>query len=432
MAVIDLSRATHVRAGAFVFFSLAVFVTILITLAGGSDLWRRTTPYIVRFPLETGATGLEIGSDVRIGGRSVGSVARIDLAYDKPGRPPVGVDVTINVERSIPVFPDAVAFLERPLFGSASVINFPSLGGADADAETLEAGGLLRGEIAPPELLRNAGYGSAQSEQLRTIFDRLDEITKSAQAVARDFEQRIFPQFEQAAGDAAAITADARARSAGWFDNTDEILDEFVTISRETNAAVADARAFITEVRGIVDENRPAFNSTVANIERATERADALLARFNDETLNMLNDMLAEGRARVAEAGEIIDRASSLLREEEPEVRVAMANLRLASEELKLTMGEIRRSPWRLLYRPKTRELEYELLYDSARTYAGAVSDLRAASEALESVLASDRPSRPTDGEALETYIRRIGAAFERYRHAEETFLDTLLKQQAP
>ncbi len=432
MAVIDLSRATHVRAGAFVFASLVVFVVVLISLAGGSDLWRRTTAYVVRFPLETGATGLEIGSDVRVGGRNVGSVARIDLAYDQPGRPPVGVDVTINVERSIPVFPDAVAFLERPLFGSASVINFPSLGGTDDDADTLDAGGLIRGEIAPPELLRNAGYGSAQSEQLRSIFDRLDEITKSAEAIARDFEQRIFPQFEQAAGDAAAITADARARSAGWFDNTDEFFDEFVAISRETSAAVTDARAFIAEVRGVVDENRPAFNNTVANIERATERADALLTRFNDETLNMLNAMLTDGRAVVADAGDAVERASSLLREEEPEVRVTMANLRLASEELKLTMGEVRRSPWRLLYRPKTKELEYELLYDSARTYAGAVSDLRAASEALESVLASDRPARPAAGGAIETYIQRIGAAFERYRQAEETFLDTLLKQQAP
>lgn len=432
MAVIDLSRATHVRAGAFVFVSLVIFVVLLISLAGGSDLWRRTTGYVVRFPLETGAAGLEIGSDVRVGGRSVGAVARIDLAYDDAGRPPVGVDVSINVERSIPVFPDAVAFLERPLFGSASVINFPSLGGADATQKTLGAGGRIRGEIAPPELLRNAGYGSKQSEQLFSILDRFDKITKSAEALTNDFVERIFPQFEQAAGDVSALTADVRARSGGWFDNTDEILGEFVTISRETNAAVADARAFISDVRGVVDENRDSFNATVANIERATERADALLARVNDETLDLLNGMLEDGRARVADAGEIIDRASSLLREEEPEIRVAMANLRLASEELKLTMGEVRRSPWRLLYRPKTKELEYELLYDSARTYASAVSDLRAASEALESVLGSDGSRLATGGQPIENFIQRIAAAFERYRHAEETFLDTLLKQQAP
>ena len=431
MAAIDSQRGTHIRAGAFVFAALAIFIVVLITLAGGSSLWRRTSAYMIRFPLSMGATGLDEGSDVRVGGRSVGAVGRIDLAFDDPDRPPVGVDVTIRVERSIPVFTDAVGFLERPLFGSNSVINFPSLGGADG-AQRLAVGGRISGQIAPPEILRNAGYGPEQSEQLRGILDRLDSIASRADSVAREFEESIFPEFQRAADDIATITTDARDRSSTWFDRADEISAELMVISQQANDAVADARGFIGDVRGVLDENRDSFNRTIANVERASEQADALTARLNEQTLDLLNGMLEEGRARVVEAGDLLDNAAALLREEEPEVRTSLANLRLASEQMKLTMGEVRRSPWRLLYRPKTRELEYEMLYDSARTYAAAVSDLRAASESLESVIGSDGSRLASDGAPISEYLARIADAFEKYHAAEESFLDTLIQQQQP
>ncbi|RMH26633.1 MAG: hypothetical protein D6693_06795 [Planctomycetota bacterium] len=426
MPAIDTSRGSHIRAGAFVLAALGVFVVVLVTLAGGPNLWRRTSAYVVRFPLDQGAAGLDEGSDVRVGGRSVGVVGRIDLAFDAPDQPPAGVDVTIKVERSLPIYADAVAFLERPLFGTNSVINFPSLGG---DAARVAPGGTIPGRIAPPEILRNAGYGPEQSEQLRGILDRLESVATRADDLSHEFEESIFPVFQRSADDIAAVTADARARSTTWFDRADEISAEMMLLSQQAGEAVSDARAFIGDVRGVLDENRESFGRTIANVERASEQADALVARLNEQTLDLLDGMLEEGRASAARAGALVDDAAALFREEEPEVRTALANLRLATEQMKLTMGEVRRSPWRLLHRPKTRELEYELLYDSARTYASAVSDLRAASEALESVMGSDGSRLATQGAPLGEYLSRLADAFERYRAAESSFLDTLLRE---
>lgn len=431
MAMTDPHRKNHVRAGAFVFFALALFIVVLITIAGGSDLWRRTTRYVVRFPLEVGATGLAEGSDVRVGGRTVGAVGRIDLAYEDADRPPVGVDVTIRIERGIPVFDDAVAFLERPLFGASSVINFPSLGGA-ASTKRLDAGARIPGLVAPPELLRNAGYGPEQSKQLRGILNRMDSITIRADSVVKEFDDVLFPQLKTAINDAGSLLSDMRERSGPWFDRADAVTKNIESMSTEANAAVKDGRAFIGKIDGLLTEHEDSFSRTVANVESATESADTLLARINDQTVARLNDLLDEGRQRVKEAGDVIEQASSLLGEQAPEIRVSVANMRLASEQMKLMMGEIRRSPWRLLYRPKTHELEYELLYDSARTYASAVSDLRAASESLESVLGSDGSRLATDGEPLKAYVARITEAFDKYRTAEKTFLDTLLKQKSP
>lgn len=431
MAPIDQQRSSHIKAGAFVLVAIAIFVVVLITLAGGTDLLRRTTTYVVRFPIEIGAAGLAEGSDVRVGGRSVGSVSRIDLQFDDPNRPPVGVDVRISVERSIPLFNDAVAFLEKPIFGSNSIINFPSLGGLNG-ATALNEGDQIPGLIAPPELLRNAGYGPEQSEQLRSIMQRLDDLSGRAVAMMETVENEIIPGFRNATNDVQSITADARERSTVWFDRADVITQDLATLSTDAGAAVAEAREFIANINGVVEENRESFNRTVASVESAAQRADELVARLNEESVTLLNDMLAEGRLRLEEAGDVVERVDSLLAEQEPEIRKTLANLRLASDQMKLTMGEVRRSPWRLLYRPKTRELEYELLYDSARTYASAVSDLRAASESLESAVDTTSESSRVRPEAVESYLAEISQAFERYRQAEERFLTTLMAQQGP
>ncbi len=429
MAPIDQQRSGHIKAGVFVLVAIAIFVAALITLGGGSNLLRRTTPYVIQFPVEIGAPGLAEGSDVRVGGRSVGEVSRIALHSDDPSRPPTGVDVYIQIERSLPMFSDAVAYLEKPIFGSNSTINFPSLGGGEG-ATQLEKDSLIPGFVAPPDILRSAGYGPEQAEQLRGIMQRLDDMSQRAMAMVQTVETDIIPSFRSATEDARAISADARERSAQWFDRTDEITANLATLSSEANAAVADARQFIDNMNGVLEENRESFNRTVANIESATERADELVAKLNDESVTLLNDMLVEGRAQLNEAGEVVERVSSLMAEQEPEIRKTFANLRLASDQMKLTMGEVRRSPWRLLYRPKTRELEYELLYDSARTYANAVSDLRAASESLESLMGAGPSGAAKQSETIDGYLLEISEAFARYRDAEDRFLTTLMAQQ--
>jgi len=246
------------------------------------------------------------------------------------------------------------------------------------------------------------------------------------------FEEDIVPGFRAATTDVQAIASEARERSSVWFDRTDDVTRDLTRLSTEANAAVADARDFIANVNALVEDNRESFNHTVASVESVSKRADELVARLNEESVTLLNEMLAEGRRQMEEAGAVIDRVASLVAEEEPEIRKALANIRLASDQMKLTMGEVRRSPWRLLYRPKTRELEYELLYDSARTYASAVSDLRAASESLESIVGAEGASRTLRPDAVDSYLSEISQAFERYRQAEERFLTTLMAQQGP
>lgn len=431
MSTFKPERADHIKAGAFVVVAILIFAVLFIALAGGSRLWRRTTSYLVRFSLDSGATGLTDGSDVRVGGRSVGSVSRIDLAYDDPGRPPVGVDVRISIERSIPVYGDAVAFLERPLFGSSSVINFPSLGGSDG-AKRLDEHDSIPGLIAPPELLRNAGFGADQSEQLKGVLQRLDDLTVRILDLSDTFQKDIIPSVKVWSGDLQKLTADVRERSGIWFDRADTFTDNLTAISDEAHSGVEDARRLIGQLNDLVEKNSDHVNTTVAQFQSASGKANTLLDKLNDQSISLLNDLLTDGERRLDEAGDVVEQISTLVGEQKPEIRVTIGNLRQASEQLKMTMGEIRRSPWRLLHRPKAHEVEFQYLYDSARSYASAVSDLRAASESLESVLGSDGSRLATEGQTLTGYVDDISRAFDQYKKAEATFLDTLMAQGGP
>jgi hypothetical protein len=120
-----------------------------------------------------------------------------------------------------------------------------------------------------------------------------------------------------------------------------------------------------------------------------------------------------------------------MLKEHRPAIRTSMANFRLASDQLRATLQEVRRSPWRLLYRPEMRELEFELLYDSARAYAEAVGNLRGAAESLESVMAARDTRLAADGQTLDQLVQALEASRAVYQRCEKQFLELITTKQA-
>jgi hypothetical protein len=151
------------------------------------------------------------------------------------------------------------------------------------------------------------------------------------------------------------------------------------------------------------------------------------------DTKPTIDAMLVDARSAMESTRKAVERADALLAESSPSLRRTVANARLASDQLKFTLEEVRRSPWRLLYRPDTRELEFELLYDSARIYASAVSDLRDASAALEEASASANATGSTlSGRRAEDLNAELTRAFESYRAAERAFLDLIIERGAP
>ncbi len=418
------AKRNNTLAGLLVLFSVSAFVVIVVILGGGLEAFGKRD-YTVRFPIETGAEGIEIGSRVTVGGVNVGMVKGRKFAMS--GDNIEGIDVTIAIDKEIPLREGTVAFLQLPILGGTGSINFSKLG----DGPQLAESDLIEGRIAPPGILTSTGFGEEQAEALRRIIATAQETTERVNDITRRFSEGVVPDVE-------TIVGSTRDRYPDWLDridaittNADQTLARGPAIAEELEARVAEFRQFVQDVRPIIDENRERINSALTNFDAAsantrdiTEQAKLFMDRVNGEMSDKAVAILESGREGLDEAREAIATADSILDEQRPQIRASLGNFRLASDQLRDTLIEVRRSPWRLLYRPDTRELEYELLYDAARAYAGAVTNLRGAAESLEAVSASQSP----DQDEVATLLSEVEQAFTRYRQAEEFFLQQLIE----
>ncbi|MGP1309061.1 MAG: MlaD family protein [Phycisphaerales bacterium] len=423
------SDADNLRAGLFVIVALIAALVVVLILAGVGDKLKRRTRYIVYFPLGSDPAGLEIDSQVLVNGRPVGVVDDIDLELDPSNQRPDGTYFEILVDRKIRFYGEPTAYLNRPLLGAGATLTFPTIG-AVGSAPVAQAGSVFKGAIAPPSFLAQAGYGPEQQAQVQDILTRGSSFARELEEMIREFREVTYPQF-------ADIVSEADARLGGWFDSGDRIVsnidrttERFPAIAESIEQGVSDARGVVASAQGIVDENREGVRSTVDNAREATERFNTLVADLQRDTKPTIDRMLTDAQSAMQKARDAVERADTLLAESSPSLRRTVANARLASDQLKFTLEEVRRAPWRLLYRPDTRELEFELLYDAARIYAQSVSDLRDASASLEAASAGATGSASTlSARRAEELNEELNRAFSAYKEAERAFLDLIIER---
>ena len=421
MARIRSSR-NDVMAGAMVLAAIVGAVTIVILIAGGLEFVGKHD-YRVQFPLHVGVHGLAPGSAVHLGGRRIGSVKNLDFSQDASGEMD-GIDVTISIEKDIALMDGVVAFLEQPLLGSTAEINFISLGTGPGYAQ-----GEIPGKVAPPRLLEQAGYGQEEAARVRVVIQKAESIAIRMDEAVQEFRDTVL-------SDVRSMTGEARARSDIWFERADKITGEFADFSGKANELVDSARGradqmeeLLRTAQAYADDNRGKVYETIENARSVSAKSDVFMDRLNGEIADLAEGFLEDGRLAIDDARTAVNRVDGMVVEQTPNIRKSIANFRLASDSMRDTMNEVRRSPWRLLYRPDMGEVEYELMYDSARIYAGAVSDLRAASESLKAMI--DTGGRnATRGETLEPMLDTLYSSFEKFTEAEEAFLDQVLGAQ--
>jgi len=427
------NQKANLLAGGFLLGGVVLAVAMSFVLADIS--LTQATEYIVRFSLQDGATGLAPDAAVRVGGQQVGKVKQVRVEPAPEGG--YVVNVTVKIRADIELFEDAWAYLEVPLLGTASTINIPFIGTGEAiqvmqnGSPRLAPGEVLHGSIAPPAFLANAGFGPEQREQLKRMFS---ETERSLREFA-DTLETLRPRIEPAADDLLATFASAR-RSAesveadldGWkatvnatLDNARVASDKFPGLADQAGVVLTDAGEIIRNGGAILDENRPRINNILADTETvmAGVRSDWVPGGTN--LLSRAN----EGLDAYADLGK---RADAMFIEQQPSMEKTLANLRTMSDQLKFLAIEARSQPWRLLHRPDTKELENQLLYDSARSYAVAVGDLRAASEAMQAVITRAGVTGEIDLDQVQAMRAELQQAFEHYAEAEGKMLDRMIE----
>ena len=441
------NRRNNVRAGLFTLSAILLFFATMVVLNSGwlSSILGSFNRYVVRFDLADGVSGLSVGSQIRVGGLVRGAVTEIELVGFENGKQPTAL-VTFEVDESIQLWSNAVAIRTASILGGGSWINISTVGGADivtpaptpkngATAERLPTDGSGTIDATPGDGLLTTVVGGRNAAATRQILTNVSNLTGFVDSKVKPvFDE----QIEPALVDARTVMGSVRRDYGTWSGNIGRTLDNVETASSDLETTMGDAQAAMSEVRTdlrliseLVQRNIGRIDEAVANLEVITENGVAITRRIKDDTLARVDEALDGGVAAIDDASSILQSLEVQLTASMPSIRAVLQDAMVAAGELKLATIEIRRSPWRILYKPSPTELSNENLFAAARDFTIAASEARVAAESFQAVM-QDHPERLEADPELQAMIERFLAdTLKRLEDAQSRLFSVIIGDQA-
>jgi hypothetical protein len=130
----DTNFSNNLRAGVFVSTILVLALAVGFVLLK-VDLFQKYQTFVLQFDTTEGVSGLSRGSEVKVGGLTVGRVTLISPEIDKAGNL-AGINVSIEIMAGIPIRysptapegTNAEVLRVGSLVGSTAIIKFNTLG----------------------------------------------------------------------------------------------------------------------------------------------------------------------------------------------------------------------------------------------------------------------------------------------------------------
>jgi ABC-type transporter Mla subunit MlaD len=439
MPSIQERHRNNVRAGIFVTVGILLALTVVAVLQDAWSAWLEPRhAYAVTFNVADGVEMLSAGAPVRIGGLEMGAVTDVRLleesGYEK-------ILVTFELDNDVPLFSNAVAFVKGTLLGSAAWIEIVNIGSAaDLDGDSVPDS-----RIIPPDSvsdssswLRGAGgatmlatmLGPESAADAAALIENMSHLSGN---ISTDYEEQIGPMLASSSKAVADFLARVETDWPHWAMIIERALLSALSASEKMELAMDEGRLLITTFQGgvermsdLVERNSPSVDFFVANLELASADVRDIAGRIADTTVDRVEALLDRGQ-------DGMDSFARTMRDIEvefdimaPALQDSAANIQIGSTQLKLAVAELRASPWRLLYRPGREELEYENLYFAANKFALAVADLKLASESVERAITQHREYLRERPEELERMQQTLADSLTRYEEAQERLLSIL------
>jgi hypothetical protein len=154
---------------------------------------------------------------------------------------------------------------------------------------------------------------------------------------------------------------------------------------------------------------------------------DSFLARLKKD-VPAITEQFQQTVARAETALETAQSAIQNLKEITGDERIdrIISNISEVSVNLKLTSQEVRRAPWKLLYKPKEKEFRIQALIDSAGAFAAGAERLDSAALRLQKLMATSDDKLQVDKDSIESMVSELEASFEQFQKAEQRFWEEL------
>ena len=433
----EASEKSHnnVIAGTFILCVLAMGITVLIVLSGWNPFVQKKT-YSVRFTVEEGIDGLAEGSKVKIGGLNKGVVQSVTPVFDMTvsvNRPLDSILVTFELDDSVTIFSNAEVTRYLPLLGGSAWLNFTNLGGptpSSPDAKPLPPGSELQATSGGG--IMATLLGPSDAKKASGAMENVEKFTAFLTDIPNEWNAEVMPMLT----DARTTLAKVRSDYTLWSSRIGETINNIDQASKKLDDAMDDAGPMLAganqgveRINMMLEENTPRLDQSMQNIMAMTEDGRAVMGEFRTKTMGRIDEILLSGLSGVKTLDDSLTSINNELILRMPDVSMMLANLRQATAQLKLTTLEVRRNPWKLLYTPTSEVLEHENLYESARSYVMATSELESAAQAFKSVFELSPQTLEDRPELRDEVINYVLDSLKRFKTAQERLFSEIVDQ---
>jgi ABC-type transporter Mla subunit MlaD len=382
----------NVRAGVFVTVAIVLAVATIIVL---TDAWRKFTEpthaYTVTFPVSKGVSNLKKGAKVLVGGVHLGDVTAVTPMTE--GRAYKEIEVTLAINRQVELYEGAQITIHSALLGANAWVEIDDVGNPDlGEPPNREFVG-----VSTPPIVGILG------EDGEEIVENVKATTQNVRELTERINKDDWPR---------------------WAQRVDTVLTWAAEATQDLDGVFEEGKDLLAQYKAVVVDNRDKLDGTITNVADATADAKEIARQFRETTMVKIETLLDTGQGGVESAASLLAKADLEFDRWAPDIRDTLAATRLTGQQLKLGATELRRSPWKLLYRPQRQEFEHELLYEATRSFAVAASDLKAAAESAQRISQSE-----LDEQTQQMLAELVNDALVRYQKAQERLATILFTE---
>lgn len=411
--------------GLFVLGAIIAGVAVLVWLGSVGQFAPRGHEVVFSWPFENGATGVEVGSVVRLGGKEIGRITQITADVENHRT----LYWSVLKDNDYPIHQDAVAQASEPFIGTGGLV-LTSPGSKNtplADAKTpiplcLGVSPLVQQASA------KMGFEDKQRQEFQQAMAEIASAAKHINTVSAALEAELTPANNQ------GLLAQIKLIVGQVNKAADSILAVAASLQNETDRAKADSllakvlasadslKTFSADLSAMLQHVRPDIEQTTAAISEYTRRdVGQLMADFkkvNTELLAVMGDFHAVSSA-----------AREMVVLNKDNIQSAIDDLKSMGENLSAASKEIRRNPWRLMQKPTEKDIRTQNIYDSIRAYSEAAGQMEDALAKLNALRQTKPEGLAADDPDLLKMRGYLEDSFKKLRNVEEAMWKELSKQ---
>ncbi len=201
------------------------------------------------------------------------------------------------------------------------------------------------------------------------------------------------------------------------------MTEAFAQIGEKT---VPAATAMLEKVRDLIGDSNGDFHQSLENVRVITtdlklkfpgmlDRVNVFITRV-DNLVQNASSAVDDIKSAASDVKDFGATAKSIVVGNKAKLDGMVVSLKETGDNLKNASAEIRRSPWRLLYKPGPGEAGNLNLFDAAREFAEGANNVNDAAGALRDAI----HSKQTDEAHLKQLMKELDESFARFRGVEQ------------